>query len=318
MAHRQPFKPILPGTTDIDSRLDPSDISPHPGAAVNDKTPINPIDTTAPILNLSGLKKASLKKADAMEHESNPTSPEHLAPNPLSSAIPNATHYETFQASNLAQRGAPAFAMPFPLKLAAQQSPAFVSTINPPLRTPSRAETTRKTVQSEFLISNSAATRFVPTNADSIPFLRPSSAASAAHIDRAGFSRFTRHSGGVKMATNAPFANPSISQRGSHLQNTSHEYPEHPVHSLSAQDNQEQVPISEGDENDVESKLTRESHFVRAGKHGLDEDNRHEGDSGVVASENRKRQRLYDVSSGFVGAHFLGALSGLTAHVYLT
>src|ERR1700733_12854375 len=137
MAHRQPFKPILPGTTDIDSRLDPSNISPHPAAVINNKAPSNPIGTTAPVLNLSGLKKASLKKADAMERESTPTSPEHLALNPFSSAmIPNAINYETSQISNLAQRGAPAFAMPFPLKFAAQQSPAFVSAINTPLRTP--------------------------------------------------------------------------------------------------------------------------------------------------------------------------------------
>lgn len=314
MAHRQPFKPILPGTTDIDPRLDPSNISSHPAAAMN-KAPSNPTGTTAPILNLSGLKKASLKKADAMERESTPTSP-----NPHSSAaIPNATNYETSQTSNLAQRGAPAFAMPFPLKFAAHQSPAFASAINPPPRTPSRAEATRKTVQSEFLISNSAATRLVPTNADTIPFLRPSSAASAAYIDRADLSRFTRHSGGVKMATNVPFANPLIPQRGSHLRNTSHEYPEDPVHSLSAQDNQEQVQISAaGDESDAESKLAREPRFVVAGKRSLDDDGRHENDSGVLASGNRKRQRLYNMSPGFVGAHFLGALSGLRAHVHLT
>jgi len=278
---------------------------------MNNKAPSNPTSTTAPILNLSGLKKASLKKADAMERESTPTSPEYLASNPLSSAtIPNATNYETSQTSDLAQRGAPAFAMPFPLKFAAQQSPAFASAINLPPRTPSRAEATRKTAQSEFLISNSAATRLVSTNADTIPFLRPSSAAGAAYIDRADFSRFTRHSGGVKMATNAPFADPSIPQRGLHLRNTSHEYPEDPVRSLSAQDNQEQVPISAGDENDVENKLARQPHFVVAGKRGLDDDSRHENDSGVLASGNRKRQRLYNTSPGFVGAHFLGALSG--------
>jgi hypothetical protein len=322
MAQRQPFKPTLPVPGDVNPTFD-SNVQPRPTTAMNNKDSSHLVATSAPILNLSGLRRTALKKAGVVEREGTPTSPEHSASTSLFFATtPNATNtlIETSRASNLAQRGAPAFAMPAPLNFAAQQSPAFMSANNSPLRTYSRVESARKHAQSDSVISNTASTAacLFPANADTNLLLRPSSAASALHIDRAEFSRFTRHSGNAKMAVNAPVANAPVNQRSWHPRSTSHEYlhpKQPPLHNLSGRDTQEQVTISAEDGNDPESQLAAQPHFTATGKRGLDEDTGHEDDAGVLTSGNHKRQRLYGTSQDSVWhTDLAGTLCILTTH----
>lgn len=304
MAHRQPFKPTLPGISDVDPTLD-SNVQPRPISAMHNRDPNHLTASTAPTLNLSGLRKSSLKKADVTEREAASAPPDHLLPTSSTAMLGDSNAlFEVSQSSNLAQRGAPAFAMPYPLKFAAQQSPAFISANNPLFRAPSRTESTRKHAQPGFPIPNiipSSTPRLVPGNADTI--LRPSSAGNALHIDGAEYSRFTRHLGNVKTAVNADVATPPVFQ-SSHLRSTSHEYslPEDPLHhNLSERVAQERLLIPAEDESHPGDKSVRDPRFTTAGKRGLDEDSRHGEDSDALTSGSRKRQRLYNMSPDSVG-----------------
>lgn len=277
-----------------------SNMQPHPATATNDKDPTHLVATTAPILNLSGLKQATLKRAGVVEGEGTPKP--HGCPestSPFSAATLNAANalHETSRMSNISQRGTPTFAMPSPLNFVAQQSPAFMSANNPLLRTPSHAEATRK--HADVAISNTpastAARLFLPDADNNLP-LRPSSAASVLHVDRAEFSRFVGHPGNIRMAANAPVASILVNQRNSRARSILREYPlpkEPLLHNPSGRDIQEHVLIPAEDEHEPESQFPGRPHFAATGKRSLDEDSGHEDSARAMTPGNYKRQRLY-------------------------